>query len=118
MKERYIELMEKTLTAYTDEHIREYFARVKTEGLTEHGFPRLTVNIGILIAHGRRRDLLPLFLEMMDFCCATIPRVKAANDFSVREVVCCIMEMERTGVVSAADIARWKADLATIERAM
>ena len=115
MKERYIELMEKTLTAYTDEHIREYFTRVKTEGLTEHGFPRLTVNIGILIAHGRRRDLLPLFMEMMDFCCATIPRVKAANDFSVREVVCCIMEMERTGVVSAADIARWKADLATIE---
>ncbi len=115
MKERYIELMEKTLTAYTDGHIREYFERVKREGLTEHGFPRLTVNIGILIAHGRRHDLLPLFIEMMDFCCATIPRVKAANDFSVREVICCLMEMERSDVVKASDIARWKADLATIE---
>lgn len=115
MKERYIAMMEKTLTAYTDEHIRAYFDRVRTEGLTEHGFPRLTVNIGILIAHGRRRDLLPLFPEMMDFCCATIPRVKAANDFSVREVICCIMELEGTDVVDAATIARWKADLATIE---
>lgn len=115
MSERYIELMEKTLTAYTDDHIRDYFARVKAEGLTEHGFPRLTVNIGILIAHGRRQDLLPLFCEMMEFCCATIPRVKAANDFSVREVVCCLMEIERAQVVDAADIARWKGYLATIE---
>lgn len=115
MKERYIALMEKALSAYTNAHICEYFDRVKTEGLTEHGFPRLTVNIGILIAHGRRRDLLRLFLEMMDFCCHSIPRVKAANDFSVREVVCCIMELERCDVVDAAAIARWKADLATIE---
>ena len=115
MKEKYIDLMEKTLTAYTDDHIRDYFSRVKTEGLTEHGFPRLTVNIGILIAHGRRRDLLPLFCEMMEFCCYTIPRVKAANDFSVREIICCIMELERTQVVPSEDIARWRGYLATIE---
>ena len=49
MKERYIALMERTLSAYTDDHIREYFARVQAEGLTEHGFPRLTANIGILL---------------------------------------------------------------------
>ena len=54
MKEKYIELMEKALSAYTDEHIQRYFNDVKTNGLTEHGFPRLTANIGILIAHGRR----------------------------------------------------------------
>ena len=90
MKEKYIELMEKALSAYSDEHILRYFNDVKEKGLTEHGFPRLTANIGILIAHGRRRDLLPLFLEMMDFCCEQIPRCKAANDFSVREIVCCI----------------------------
>ncbi len=66
MKQRYIDLMEKALSAYTDEHIQKYFNNVKTNGLTEHGFPRLTANIGILIAHGKRRDLLPLFMEMMD----------------------------------------------------
>lgn len=81
MKEKYIELIEKALSAYSDEHILRYFNDVKEKGLTEHGFPRLTANIGILIAYGRRWDLLPIFLEMMEFCCKTIPHVKAANDF-------------------------------------
>ena len=114
MKERYISLMAKTLTAYSDEHIHEYFDRVKREGLTEHGFPRLTANLGILIAHGRRRDLLPLFLEMMDFCCATIPTCKAANDFSVREIICCLWEIERNAVVAREITERWRDELAGI----
>ena len=114
MKEHYLAIMEQLLSAYSDEHIVRYFQEVKENGLTEHGFPRLTVNIGILIAHGKRRDLLPLFLEMMEFCCKTIPTVKAANDFSVREIVGCLLEVERSGVVDKADTARWRGYLATI----
>ena len=95
MKERYIDLIEKTLEAYSREHIERYFAEVKTDGLTEHGFPRLTANMGILIAHGRKEELELLFVEMMDFCCENIPRVKAANDFSVKEIIFAIMELER-----------------------
>ena len=45
MKEKYLVLMEKTLSAYSSEHILRYFQQVKTNGLTEHGFPRLTANI-------------------------------------------------------------------------
>ncbi len=115
MKERYIALMAKVLTAYSDEQIVAYFERVKKNGLTEHGFPRMASNIGILIAHGYRRDLLPLFLEMMDFCCHQIPRVKAANDFSVREVVFCLMEVEAAKVVPAERLAKWKEDIASID---
>ena len=115
MNERYLGLMEKALSAYTDEHILRYFNDVKRDGLTEHGFPRLTVNIGILISYGKRRDLLPLFLEMMEFCCKTIPTKKAANDFSVREIICCLWELEKNGVVDPKDIARWKGYLTTIE---
>ena len=115
MQKRYLDLMEKTLSAYTDEHILRYFNDVKQNGLTEHGFPRLTVNIGVLIAYGKRQDLLPIFYEMMEFCCKTIPTVKAANDFSVREIICCIWELEKNGVVDPKDIARWKGYLATIE---
>ena len=115
MKEKYIDLMEKALSAYSDEHILRYFNEVKENGLTEHGFPRLTVNIGILISHGRRRDLLPMFLEMMEFCCKTIPHVKAANDFSVREIVCCLLEVEKSRIVPREDTDRWRAYLATIE---
>lgn len=81
MKEQYSDLMERALSAYTDEHIARYFEDVKRDGLTEHGFPRLTANMGILLAHGRRSDLRTIFLEMMEYCCRTIPTVKAANDF-------------------------------------
>ena len=115
MNSTYLQLMEKILSAYTTEHICRYFDDVKRDGLTEHGFPRLTANIGILIANGRREDLMPLFLEMMAFCCRTIPNVKAANDFSVREIVCCIREIEKSGKVDAKTADKWKADLRTID---
>lgn len=115
MKETYLTLMDKTLDAYTTAHIERYFADVRRDGLTEHGFPRLTANIGILIAHGRRRALMPLFLDMMDFCCAAIPQVKAANEFSVKEIISCIMALEESGAVDAGRIAGWKAALATID---
>ena len=117
MKERYIDLMEKALSAYTDEHILRYFNDVKTDGLKEHGFPRLTANIGILIAHGRRGDLLPTFIEMMSLCCKMFlrPYVQAANEFSVREVICCIAELEKAGVVDEDIIEAWKRDLSAIE---
>jgi len=115
MKETYLSLMERALAAYSDAHIRRYFDDVRAHGLTEHGFPRLTVNLGILIAHGVRRDLTPLFLEMMEFCCRTIPTVKAANDFSVREIIGCLWELEASGAADAASIARWRGDLAAIE---
>ncbi len=113
MKKKYLELMKKALSAYSDEHIHEYFDRVKAEGLTEHGFPRLTVNIGVLVAHGYRQDLIPIFVEMMDFCCEQIPKVKAANDFSVREIVFCLFELKKQGKF-LSHIERWTNLLSTI----
>lgn len=107
--------MAKSLSAYTTEHILRYFNDVKAEGLTEHGFPRLTVNMGILISNGKYTELLPLFLEMMDFCCKEIPGKKAANDFSVREVICCIEEAEKSGIVDKERIELWKDRLRGID---
>lgn len=115
MKKQYFDLMEQVLSAYTDEHIVRYFEDVKNNGLREHGFARLTSNIGILIAQGKRLDLRPVFLEMMEFCCKTIPNVKAANDFTVREIVCCIRELEENNGANPEDIQRWKDYLATID---
>ena len=116
MKEKYIDLMEKVLSAYTDEHILRYLGDVRTNGLTEHGFPRLTVNIGVLISHGRRTDLLPYFMEMMELCCDMMlrPYIKAANEFSVREIVCCIKALEDAGTVDEDTILRWKKKIAAI----
>lgn len=115
MKDRYIMLMNKTLSAYSNEHIKAYFDSVKREGLTEHGFPRLTSNIGILISHGLREDLYHSFCEMMDFCCESIPKVKAANDFSVREIIFCLMALEERNTVPEEKLNEWKQKLATID---
>ena len=113
MNPRYLSVMSASLSAYPDPHIRRYFDEVKRNGLTEHGFPRLTANIGILLSHGIRTDLAPLFREMMDLCCTEIPRVKAANDFSVREIICCLSELETAGLFTE-DTPRWKSDLTAI----
>lgn len=116
MNTQYLDLMEQTLSAYSVQHVDEYFARVQREGLTEHGFARLTANIGILIANGRRPDLLDRFLAMMDFCCETMPVVKAANDFTVKEIIFCILALEAAGnAVPQERLAKWRQDFSTIQ---
>ena len=89
-KSYYLDLMEITLSAYSTAHIDRYYQEVKSGGLKEHGFPRLTANIGILMAHGRCLDLKDRFIAMMDLCCDQFLKVKAGNDFSVKEIVFCI----------------------------
>ncbi len=101
--------------AYSDAHIHRYFEEVKEKGLTEHGFPRLTANIGILASHGRRQDLILIFREMMEFCCTQIPKVKAANDFSVREIICCLRELDRSGIVDQETLDHWKQEISAID---
>ena len=65
-KKKYIDLMERTLEAYSYQHIETYFKTVQKEGLTEHGFPRLTADIGILLSHGRKQELKDDFIKMMN----------------------------------------------------
>lgn len=115
MNKAYLSIIEKSLSAYSETDITQYFNDVKQNGLKDQGFARLTVNIGVLISYGLRTELSSRFLEMMEFCCKTIPVVKADNDFSVRELVCCISELERSGAVESEYIVRWKGYLATIE---
>lgn len=115
MKELYIDIMEKALSAYTDERIIEYINEVKKNGLTEHGFPRLAANIGILIAHGRCLEKIPIFIELMDISCEQMIKVKAANNFSVREVCMCIAELEKSKAVDKEKLCQWKAQITSFE---
>ena len=115
MKAIYLDIMEKSLSAYTPERIRDYIDEVKGDDLREHGFPRLGSNIGILMAYGRRKDLMPVFIEIMDLCCEAMPRKRAANDFSVREVCCCLMLLEEKGLVSRELLNKWKTQLTTFD---
>lgn len=102
MKEIYLDIMEKTVGAYTVPLIREYIDKVRAEGLSEHGFPRLAADIGILVSHGRMTYLRDLFIELMDLCCQEMPvaygRAKngtVGNEFSVKEIVMCLLTLEK-----------------------
>ena len=115
MKNTYIEIMDRAFGCYTKEQIADYYERVKKEGLSEHGFPRLASNLGVLICHGRHKELLPLFIDLMDLCCEQMPKVHAANDFSVREVVTCLLEVEKAGIVDVAKLEEWKSAIAGLD---
>ena len=119
-KERYIEVMKSALSAYSDAHIRSYFEDVKKTGITEHGFPRLTANIGILLCRGHRENLLPIFIEMMDFCVAQVSLARteatrwAGNDFSVKELIFCLLEVEKNSLLPKEKTEAWREGLGKI----
>ena len=115
MKNIYLDIIEKALSAYTLERIEDFISEVLSEGLTEHGFPRLCANIGIMLAHGRKTELTELFCEMLDICCREIPVKKAANEFSVREICCCLMLLEEKRTFPAERINQWKKSIASID---
>ena len=119
MKEIYLDIMDLSLDAYTPERIREYIDEVKRDGLTEHGFPRLGANIGILMAHGKRLELKSTFIEIIDLClygfAHPINESKAGNNFAVREVCHALMELEKTNIIDCEQLKRWKEKLAALE---
>ncbi len=115
---RYIEIVERAFLSYTEDEVRAYFGRVRETGVTEHGFPRLTANLAVLVAHGRQTSLKPLMTEMMGFCCAEMARHnRSANDFSVRELVSALLALEESGAVPPETSRGWRADLAKIDPA-
>ncbi len=118
MQNIYINLTDRVLDAYSYEHILNYFDEAKKNGITEHGFPRLTANIGILIAHGKRTHLIHVFEQMMDFCCESFTREKVGgqgNDFSVKEIIFCLMEIEKSDVYSKHKTQYWRSLLKQIK---
>ncbi len=108
MKSAYIDIIEKSLSAYSKEEIDRFIARVEKEGITEHGFPRLTANIGILLSFGKSLELKATFVKMMDICCYECPRKKAANDFSIRELCSAIMFLEKSDVIEREKLEEWR----------
>ncbi len=120
MKEMYIDMMEVVIGAYTDEHIKKYTQKICENGLTEHGYPRLTANLGILIANGRKNGLKDEFVKMMDLCCDKIPTALkthrgVGNDFAVKEIIFCLLELEEAEVFEKSVTDKWREKLAAID---
>ncbi len=117
-KSDYLDLMERVISCYTEEHIRAYFDRVKREGITEHGFPRLCADIGILVSAGRKQELAPMFTEMMTFACAQAPvnrKPSTGNDFSVKELTFALLAAEDSGRFPRELTDAWRASLSEID---
>ena len=123
MKEQYIELLERVFSAYTYERLQRYKTEVFEKGITEHGFARVTANLGFLIAHGRRTDLTKDFLEMMDFCCEDMVNIelkrhlpkRGGNVFTVKEIVFCLLELEKAQVFDKSVTDGWREKLSKID---
>lgn len=120
-KELYIDLMNIVLDAYSHEQIKLYIEDVIENSITEHGFPRLTANLGILIAHGRKTEMTSLFVEMMNLCCREILFCRekngytTGNDFSVKEIVFCVLEVEKANILPKDVTDNWRNMLSIIE---
>lgn len=115
MKGNYLELMERVLSAYSEAHIQRYYDQVCANGLKEHGFPRLTANIGVLLCHGKVLHLKDLFEKMMDTCCYYFLKKRACNEFSVREIVTCLMEIEACDLFPKEKTEFWRNQLSQID---
>ena len=115
MKGIYLDIMEKALSAYTEERIRDYIEEVKHNGLSEHGFPRLGANIGILMAHGRCLELKAEFIEIIDLCLYGFAhpqnKSKGGNNFAVREVCHALIELQKTDIIDREQLKAWKEKL-------
>ena len=117
-KNEYLDLVEAAVAAYDDAHIAEYVADADANGVQEHGFPRLAANIGVLVASGRMQERRDLFRRMMDICCRDAkkgPMKMEGNEFSVKELVAAVQDVERAGLFDKSVTDAWRRDFAAID---
>ncbi len=110
-KSKILNVMERSLECYTIERIENYISEVKANGLTEHGFPRLGACLGILIANGRKQELKKYFYQIIDICTSEIPKVKAANEFSIKELAIVFDQLEKNNALEKEKLAEWREKL-------
>ncbi len=111
----YLDIMDRALRAYPSDYLCKLIEDAEENGVREHGFFRITAIMGILIAHGRRTEQMPLFLRAMDLSCAAVwqtdmrlPEKKRVGvDFGVKELVFVLLEMRGRGLVPEVRWKRW-----------
>jgi hypothetical protein len=118
-KNRYLDIMEVSGSAYSDAHVAAYLADVERNGVQEHGFPRLAANLGVLVANGRSLDRRALLKRMMDAACRDakkpMPPKSGGNDFSVKELSIALAALERAKVYPKDVTDAWRAALCAVE---
>ena len=118
-KSRYLDIMEAAVSAYSDAHIAAYLSAVECDGVQEHGFPRLTANIGVLVANGRIMGRRAILKRMMDVACRDakrlMPMKSGGNDFSVKELSIALAELERAKAYPKDVTDGWRFAICAVE---
>ena len=119
----YVGAMATAVSAYTPERIEAMIADVERRGISEHGFPRFAANLGVLVARGLAPEKKDLLRRLMDLCAREMPQSlkrghkSAGNDFSVKEIACALVELERAGTFPKATTDAWRASFAAMKAA-
>ena len=116
--DEYLDLVEAAVAAYPDDYLAEYVADADENGVHEHGFPRLAANVAALISAGRHGGRRDLFRRMMDICCRDAkkgPMKNEGNEFSVKELVAALLDVERAGLFPKSVTDGWRRDLAEVD---
>ncbi len=120
-KNDYLDLIEIAVKAYTPERIEAYIADVEKNGITEHGFARLTANLALAVANGRLSARTEQLERMMALCAREQPIAHMRNDrkagrrfdvgaeFAIRELVQALVELERAKIFPEEKTSKWRA---------
>ncbi|MBE6712286.1 MAG: hypothetical protein E7580_02065 [Ruminococcaceae bacterium] len=108
MKHLYLDVMEKAAKAYTVEQIDEYIKDVEENGLQDHGFPRLSANLAVLIANGRCTELFSRVEAMLELSFKLVSKtIHCDNDFSVRELCVAFLALQQNKTFPEEQLRRW-----------
>ena len=119
-KSAYLDFMEAAVRAYSDERLVSYQAEAERDGVQEHGFPRLTANLAILVANGRLSEKRELAKKMMDVACrdarkGRMPPKSGGNEFSVKELSIALVELEKRRTYPKTVTDSWRKSLSEVD---
>ena len=117
-KDEYLDLVEAAVAAYPKDHVAEYIDDADENGVGEHGFPRLTANLAALVAAGRHPERLGQLRRMMGICCRDAKKglmKKEGNEFSVKELVDALCDIERAGLFPKDVTDSWRKDISEVD---
>lgn len=117
-KAEYLDLVEAAVSAYPEDHVAEYIDDADINGVHEHGFPRLAANLAALVSAGRHRERLGQLRRMMDICCRDAkkgPMEKEGNEFSVKELVDAIRDIEAACLYPKEVTDAWRRDISEVD---
>ena len=116
MRQLYLDVMEQAAKAYTLEQIDDYIKDVEANGIRDHGFPRLSANLAVLIAYDRCTEMYERVMHMLDLSFKLVSEtLNCDNDFSVRELCIAFDVLLKKRIVPKERLKKWLSFLAKFD---